>query len=111
MGEEKPQEAVGREEAVPWNPSLTPRSCPGALMLLKNLYRQKTGACKKSLALGPQGEWKDRVKGLGTPGASSCVLGPMVCCSNQHGSHFWKNWIPGSSKTCYISALGDLATK
>lgn len=106
MGEEKPQEALGREGAVPRNPSLTPRSCLRALILLMNLYRQKTEAWKKSLALGPRGEWKDSVKGLGTPGASRCVLGPIVRCSSQDGRHFWRNWIPGSLKTCYISAMG-----
>lgn len=72
-----------RPWAVPRNPSLTAKSCHTALILLMNLYRQKTEAWKKGLALGPQGEWKDSVKGLGTPGASRCVLGPTVRCSSQ----------------------------
>lgn len=109
MGEEKPQEALGREGAVPQNPSLTPRSCLRALILLMNLYRQKTEAWKKSLVLGTQGEWKDSVKGLGTPGASRCVLGPILqqpgwqALLEELDSWFFEDLL-------YISP-GDLVTK
>lgn len=39
---------------MPGGPSLTPRSCLGAHLLLMNLYRRKTEAQRKGLARGPQ---------------------------------------------------------